>query len=115
MKKKLKMYLSFPITGRNIKDVKAYAKRIKQIWEAKGYDVITPFEVVRDDNAAYSFCMGKDVETILECDGIIMCDNWFLSKGCRIENFVAQVYGKMIRVDINRYMGRLDNGTCNQI
>ena len=35
MEKKLKMYLSFPITGRNIKDVKAYAKRIKKTWEDK--------------------------------------------------------------------------------
>lgn len=115
MEKKLKMYLSFPITGRNIKDVKVYAKRIKKTWEDKGYEVITPFEVVPEDEKPYSYCMGKDIEAVLECDGIIMCEDWFMSKGCRTENYVAQVYGKMIRVDNQKYLGRKENGTDNQV
>lgn len=109
------MYLSLPITGRNIKDVKAHARRIKQIWESEGFDVITPFDIVKDDSKPYSYCMGKDIETLLECDGIIMCDGWFMSKGCRVENHVAQVYGKMIKVDNNRYMGRMDYAKDNQV
>lgn len=115
MEKKLKMYLSFPITGRNIKDVKVYAKRIKKTWEDKGYEVITPFEVVPEDEKPYSYCMGKDIEAVLECDGIIMCEDWFMSKGCRTENYVAQVYGKMIRVDNQKYLGRKENGTDNKV
>lgn len=115
MEKKLKMYLSFPITGRNIKDVKVYAKRIKKTWEDKGYEVITPFEVVPEDEKPYSYCMGKDIEAVLECDGIIMCEDWFMSKGCRTENYVAQVYGKMIRVDNQKYLGRKENGTEYQV
>ena len=115
MEKKLKMYLSFPITGRNIKDVKGYAKRIKKTWEDKGYEVITPFEVVPEDEKPYSYCMGKDIEAVLECDGIIMCEDWFMSKGCRTENYVAQVYGKMIRVDNQKYLGRKENGTDYQV
>ena len=115
MEKKLKMYLSFPITGRNIKDVKVYAKRIKKTWEDKGYEVITPFEVVPEDEKPYSYCMGKDIEAVLECDGIIMCEDWFRSTGCRTENYVAQVYGKMIRVDNQKYLGRKENGTDNQV
>lgn len=115
MEKKLKMYLSFPITGRNIKDVKVYAKRIKKTWEDKGYEVITPFEVVPEDEKPYSYCMGKDIEAVLECDGIIMCEDWFMSKGCRTENYVAQVYGKMIRVDNQKYLGRKENGTDYQV
>ena len=115
MEKKLKMYLSFPITGRNIKDVKVYARRIKKTWEDKGYEVITPFEVVPEDEKPYSYCMGKDIEAVLECDGIIMCEDWFMSKGCRTENYVAQVYGKMIRVDNQKYLGRKEHGTDNQV
>lgn len=115
MEKKLKMYLSFPITGRNIKDVKVYAKRIKKTWEDKGYEVITPFEVVPEDEKPYSYYMGKDIEAVLECDGIIMCEDWFMSKGCRTENYVAQVYGKMIRVDNQKYLGRKENGTDYQV
>ena len=121
MEMKFKMYLSFPITGRNIKDVKVYAKRIKKTWEDKGYEVVNPFEVtehfngVKEGHSYYAYCMGKCVEALLTCDGIIMCDDWFMSKGCRTENYVAQVYGKMIRVDNQKYLGRKENGTDNQV
>ena len=115
MEKKLKMYLSFPITGRNLKDVKAYARRIKTVWEAKGYDVVTPFDLSTEENKPYSYYMGKDIEKILEVDGIIMCDDWFMSKGCRLENYAAQVYGKIIRIDTHRYLGRKEHGEVNQV
>lgn len=51
--KKLKMYLSLPITGRDLNQVKDYAERVKRDWVAKGYDVITPFEIVPDDGMPY--------------------------------------------------------------
>lgn len=93
------MYLSLPITGRNIEKVKEYAKNIKVKWVEKGYDVITPFEIVPDDGMPYEYCMGKDIEELLKCDGIILCHDWFSSKGCRAECHVAQVYGKTIKTD----------------
>ena len=104
--KKLKFYLSFPITGRELKDVKVYAKRLKMAWEKKGYEVVTPFEVVPEDDASYEYCMGKDVEAVLKCDGIIMCKDWFYSKGCRLEYNVAEIYGLKVMVDETKYMGR---------
>ena len=117
MEKKLKMYLSFPITGRNIKDVKAYAKRIKKTWEDKGYEVVNPFEVtehfngVKEGHSYYAYCMGKCVEALLQCDGIIMCPDWFYSKGCRTEWNVAEVYGKQRFMDDTMYLGGRDDGT----
>lgn len=59
--KKGKFYLSFPITGRELKDVKVYAKRIKKVWEAKGYEVVTPFDVteqydgIKEGQAYYAY------------------------------------------------------------
>lgn len=113
--KKMKMYLSFPITGRNIQDVKVYAKRVKQIWVEKGYDVITPFEVAPVEGMSYAYYMGRDVEALLGCDGIILCHDWFNSKGCRLEYNVAEIYGKKVRVDHTRYIGRRDDGKDNQV
>lgn len=113
--KKMKMYLSLPITGRNIHDVKAYAKRVKQDWVEKGYDVITPFEVAPEEGMPYAYYMGKDVEALLGCDGIILCTDWFSSKGCRLEYNVAEIYGKKVRVDLTRYIGRKDDGKDNQV
>lgn len=100
---KERMYLSLPITGRNIEKVKAYAKKIKEEWVKKGFDVVTPFEIVTDDNATYEYCMGKDITVLLKCDGIILCYDWFTSKGCRLECYAAQVYEKKIKIDSTLY------------
>lgn len=102
--KKKRMYLSLPISGRKIEKVKEYAKKMKEIWEGMGYDVVTPFEINPDPDMAYSQCMGRCVAELLECDGIILCHDWFQSKGCRTECHVAQVYGKTIRVEQTPYL-----------
>lgn len=112
---KKKMYLSLPISGRNLKDVRDYAKRLKQVWQERGYDIITPFEVSTALDMPYSYYMGRDVEAILNCDGIIMCSDWFGSRGCRLEYSVAEIYKKKIMMDTTIYRGRYDNGTDNQV
>jgi hypothetical protein len=101
--KKMKMYLSLPISGRDLNQVKDYADLVKRAWVAKGYDVVTPFEIVPEDGMPYEYCMGKDIEELMKCDGIILCDDWFSSKGCRVECHVAQVYGLKIKIDKTKY------------
>ena len=114
--KKLKMYLSLPISGRDLKSVRVFAKRVKQKWERKGYEVVTPFEVteqfdgVKEGMSYYAYCMGRCVEALLKCDGVIMCQDWFNSKGCRTEWNVAEVYGIKRVLDDTKYIGRLENG-----
>lgn len=102
MKDKKMMYLSFPITGRTIEKVKEYAEKIKRKWEEKGFTVVTPFDVT-EEGMSYNCCMGRDIEALLGCDGIILCHDWFGSKGCRAECSVAQVYGKTIKIDNTKY------------
>ncbi len=98
----MKMYLSLPITGRNLAQVKEFAAKVKKEWVAKGYDVVTPFEVNAID-MSYEECMGRCVTALMKCDGIILCYDWFGSKGCRTECSVAQVYGKKIKIDKTVY------------
>ena len=111
------MYLSLPITGRDLKSVKAFAKRVKQKWERKGYEVITPFDVteehyhgIKEEWPHYAFCMGRCVEALLKCDGAIFCQDWFQSKGCRTEWDVAEIYGIKRVLDDTKYVGRMENG-----
>lgn len=99
MKNGKKMYLSLPISGREIERVKEYARKVKAKWVEKGFDVITPFEVCPEPGLPYNYCMGKDVEALMGCDGIILCYDWFSSRGCRAECSVAEVYGKTIKID----------------
>lgn len=106
-----KLYVSIPITGRDLVSVKEHAGVVKKLWEERGYEVVTPFELVEENNGSmgekeyYAYCMGRCVEALLMCDGIVLCHGWFESKGCRAECDVAQVYGKMIRVDKTEYAG----------
>ena len=97
------MYLSLPISGREIERVKEYARKVKKKWVEKGFEVITPFEVCPEPGMPYNYYMGKDVEALLGCDGIILCYDWFSSRGCRAECSVAEVYGKTIKIDNTVY------------
>lgn len=103
----MKLYLSCPITGRNLHDVKAYVKRVKQRWESMGYDVVTPFDVCTGD-WSYQKCMGRDIEVLLGCEGIIMCAEWFYSKGCRLEFSAAEIFKLKKFQDNTLYMGRTE-------
>ena len=101
--KKKKMYLSLPISGRDLVKVKEFAREVKEKWIELGFDVITPFDVCPLDGMPYNYYMGRDIEALLMCDGIILCDGWFQSKGCRAECSVAEVYNKSIKIDNTIY------------
>lgn len=92
----MKVYVSIPITGRDIVAVKEEAEGYKKKYESFGYKVITPFDVCRFQDMAYSACMGKDIEALLECDAIFLAPGWMSSKGCLAEYEVARVYNKTI-------------------
>ena len=39
-----------------------------------------------------SYYMGKDIEQLMNCNIMIQMNGWENSKGCRVENFVADTY-----------------------
>jgi len=43
-----------------------------------------------------AYYMGKDIEAVILCDAILMCPGWEESRGCKVEKFTAEVYGKEI-------------------
>ena len=100
-----RIYISIPISGHDIEEVKEKARDIRKCllmdefdWE-KGWnstDVITPFDVCSKPDKPYSYYMGKDIEALLECDAIYLCEGWQNSKGCMAEFEVARIYGKEI-------------------
>ncbi len=40
--------------------------------------------------------MGRDIEKLMECDGIVSVEGWQKSKGCQVERFTANIYGLRI-------------------
>lgn len=106
--KRKRIYISIPISGHDLEEVKAKARDIRErlLWDVfelkKGQnhpDVITPFDVCPEPDKSYSYYMGKDIEALLECDAIFLCKGWQNSKGCMAEFEVAKIYGKEIKFE----------------
>ena len=97
-----KLYISIPITGHPIEDVKARAYELKEMLSVEGWEVITPFDVVPDEEIAhiedpeakYAYCMGKDIEALLLCDAVFFAVGYIRSKGCILEREAAEVFKK---------------------
>ena len=105
MKKRKKIYVSLPISGYDIEERKAYAAQRKKdllslfrdvFTDNIVVEVVTPFEVCTDPDKSYSYYMGRDIEALLDCDAILMCQGWEKSKGCQLERYTADLYGKEI-------------------
>jgi hypothetical protein len=93
---KKKIYISIPITGKDIDLVKTKSLFAKFRLQSKEVECITPFDICDEKDKSYSYYMGKDIECLLECDAIYMCKGWQDSKGCMAEFEVARIYGKEI-------------------
>lgn len=92
--KKTKVYISLPISGHDIEQVKKRAEEVKLRIQNDRVEVITPFDVCDEKDRPYSYYMGRDIEALIECDGIYVCNGWHSSKGCQAEVHVAVVYDK---------------------
>lgn len=92
--KKTKVYISLPISGHDIEQVKKRAEEVKQRIQNDRVKAITPFDVCNEKDRPYSYYMGRDIEALIECDGIYVCNGWHSSKGCQAEVHVAVVYDK---------------------
>ena len=80
-----KCYISLPITGRKIEDVKRNIENIKMRLTHNGYSPVSPLDRDVDFNAAHEQQMREDFKLLLECDAIYMADEWTNSKGCKAE------------------------------
>ena len=92
--------MSLPISGHDLTERKEYAeyKQNMLYWTYKPneWEIITPLDICPEPDKPYSYYMGKDIEALLECDAIYLCEGWQNSKGCMAEFEVARIYGKEI-------------------
>ena len=97
------LYISIPITGHPIEEVKGRANELKEKLSVDGWEVVTPFDVVPDEEIAhipnteekYAYCMGKDIEKLLLCDAVFFANGYVHSKGCMIEKQAAAEFKKI--------------------
>lgn len=91
---KKKVYISIPISGKDITEVKLHLDYVKNRLASDFCEPVTPFDVSPDSNASYAEHMGRDIQALLECDVVFFCIGWQNSKGCQAEYEVAKIYGK---------------------
>jgi hypothetical protein len=66
----------------------------------KGFKVLNPVKGEKDGKA-WDYYMRKDIRKLTKCDGIILMDDWFESKGARLEKKVAEELGmKILRLNV---------------
>lgn len=91
-----KIYVSIPITGEDYRDQRNHAFVVATNLAQKGYEAVTPFDIVPCVSTPYNEAMGQCVSALLECDAIYLCKNWRASKGCKAELQIALVYEKEV-------------------
>ncbi len=121
---KKKIYISLPIAFQEDTVYKRNecAKTYLQI-NYHNYDYVSPIDANQIDDEALgnhlaiertAYYMGKDIEQVILCDAILMCPGWENSKGCKVEKFTAETYGKevlfMNKIDFGETIIRKYNG-----
>ena len=98
------IYISLPITGhedtyeQRLDEAVDYVKEVYTEYEL----IITPKEIaerikdMRPMKPTYKEYLLADLEAIEHCDAILMCHNWFKSKGCFAERAFADAIGLTI-------------------
>lgn len=91
-----KIYLSIPITGRDLYEVKECADNFKSMIN-KIYqmpvEVITPFDVIPlSEKKPYAQMMGECIAVLLTCDLAYFAPFYEFSKGCMLEMDTCKRY-----------------------
>jgi hypothetical protein len=84
----MKYYISGKITG-NEKDAFAHFERAEKFLQERGHDTVNPMKLPHNHGKVWSDYMLEDIVALMECDGILMLNNWTESKGAKIEFNIA--------------------------
>lgn len=94
----MKVYISIPITGHDLKEQRAKAAKFAEAIRSIGHDPVNPFDTPAspsdlNEREAYAYYMGEDIKALLLCDAAYFAKGWENSTGCRIEHAVAAEAG----------------------
>jgi hypothetical protein len=86
---KEKIYISGPISGHPIDEVKRRFSAWKRKLTEGGYKAVIPTENGLPPDASWLEHMKRDIELLNDCDAIFMLEGWQKSRGCQIEFNIA--------------------------
>jgi len=90
---KKKIYISGPISGNDINEVRKAFLDTENKLKARGYEVFNPLKNGLPPESTTAEHMKADIEALLQCDEIYMMKKWNHSAGCQTEFLVATAIG----------------------
>lgn len=89
----MKVYIAGPMTGLPEFNFPAF-HAAADVWRNSGWEVINPAELDEEDTTKpWDFYLRRDLKLLVDCDAIAMLPDWELSRGAKLEHYVAQALG----------------------
>lgn len=105
MSKKIKIFISVGMSGRNEKNVRNDIKRVKEkamkIFYREELEFIDNFDCPPPKIPNKLYYLGEAIKKLGECDYCIFADGWKEYKGCKIELEICKQYGIEILYEYN--------------
>lgn len=95
----MKIYISGPISGRDIDEVREEFARASLYIMGQGHTAVSPFDNGLSTDAPYIEHLIADLRLLSECDAIYMLKGWNNSRGAQLELSYAKIYGLRIIVE----------------
>lgn len=89
----MRVYIAGPMSGYEGYNFPAFFTAATK-WREAGWEVINPAELDgQDTNQPWDFYLRRDLKLLVDCDAIAMLPDWELSKGAKLEHYVAMKLG----------------------
>jgi hypothetical protein len=100
----LRIYICGPVMGTTdyVQRFQQGALEVAELGHLPVNPLVVNTGVVDSDPESRRAGLIADIRTLLECDGIYMLDNWWDSRGARIEHTIAVGLGYLVLYQINR-------------
>lgn len=89
----MKVYISLPITGKDIKAQRERAAALADALASAGHEPVNPLANGLPYEAPRAEHMRKDLRLLLRCNAMVLCEGWEHSRGCLLERQVAAQCG----------------------
>ena len=90
---KKKIYIAGKVTGLPQQFEIDKFKKVQEILERCGFEVVNPIEVVKDFNTPWHLAMKLCIKALLDCDGVYLMPCHADSKGALVEKQLAYNLG----------------------
>lgn len=85
------VYISLPITGKDLKEVRQHIAEVRTMLHEKGCMSLSPLGMSGwEPGQSWEWYMVRCIDMMRHCDAIYLCKGWEESRGCNMEKEYAE-------------------------